>query len=500
MKKNKASSFLFNTLIILISGFFIKLLGLINRIFITRTLGPENINLYIMSFPTIMLFISISGMSLYVSISKLVAESVKTKQYSPKIILKKAFLLSISVSVITSIIFLILLKPLTHNLLKNDDLYFPLLSTLLLIPLVGISDGLKGYFNGLKMMKFSATANMIEQLARIFFSITILLITHPYGPKVATFSCLLAMSIGEAASIIYLLIRIKKIGIIHYDNTTGELKAVVDIAVPTTFSRLIGNFTFFLEPIIYVWILSKLCYPHESIEKSYTIVNAYTISLLTIGSFVSIALSTTVVPGISENYVIKCFDKVNYYIKKTLICALIPGIFITIILFYFPSDIMKLIYGTTLGTSDIKLFVFFFLPYYLQAPLVAIYQAMGKSKDLFILSTIFDCLRLLLIVLLSMVPFISYSSLMIATTITLDLSFIIIFFKVIKLSKLKIDFNQSFSLVLISIFIFSLTALLKMINFPFIITIIIVGIIYLLCCHLFKLINFKAFFDKNNYK
>ncbi|MDD7315387.1 MAG: stage V sporulation protein B, partial [Bacilli bacterium] len=64
MKKNKASSFLFNTLIILISGFFIKLLGLINRIFITRTLGPENINLYIMSFPTIMLFISISGMSL----------------------------------------------------------------------------------------------------------------------------------------------------------------------------------------------------------------------------------------------------------------------------------------------------------------------------------------------------------------------------------------------------------------------------------------------------
>ena len=53
------TSFFFNTLIILITGFVIKALGLINRIFITRILGSSGMTLYIMSFPTIMLFINI---------------------------------------------------------------------------------------------------------------------------------------------------------------------------------------------------------------------------------------------------------------------------------------------------------------------------------------------------------------------------------------------------------------------------------------------------------
>lgn len=487
------TSFFFNTLIILITGFIIKALGLINRIFITRILGSSGMTLYIMSFPTIMLFINISCMGLNITISKLVAESLKTKLLSPKLLLKKAIVISLITSIITIIAFILFLYPLTHFLLKNDNLFFPLLSTVFLIPLVGISDSLKGYFNGLKQMKYSSTANLIEQISRIVFSISVLYITIPYGIKIATFFCLLSLSVGELTSIFYSLLKIKKLKIIHYQNTNGELKAILRICVPTTLSHLVGNFTYFLEPIVYVWILSILTYQQTQIEEAYTIANAFTLSLLTLGSFVSTALATTVVPSISESNATKDMAKVNYFIKKTIIFSLIPGLFITIILFFYPNDIMHFIYNTTKGASDVKKYVFFFLPYYLQVPLSAIYQALGKAKSLFKISSFFNILRILLIIILSLIPSINFDSLIVATFVTLILNFFVIFFKIKKLTSLNVSFHQSLNLLIIFGFCFALVLFFNTINLNFYISIIVSFIVYILSCYKFQLINIKSF-------
>lgn len=490
--KINENSFFYNTFIILLTGFIIKFLGLINRIFITRTLGVSGMTLYIMSFPTIMLFINISSMGLNISISKLVSESIKTKQYSPSILLKKALLIAIACSVITIIIFLLFLYPLTHYLLKNDNLFFPLLSTVFLIPLVGISDSLKGYFNGLKLMKYSSSSNLIEQITRIVFSIICLYITIPYGVKTATFFCLLSLSIGEVSSIIFSLIKLKKIKVIHYQKTKGELQAILKISIPNTLSHLVGNFTYFLEPIIYVWILTILDYPHLKIESTYTIVNAYTISLLTIGSFVSNALATTIVPSISETMATNNLNAVNYYIKKSLIFSLIPGLFITIILFFYPSELMELIYSTKEGALNVKLYVFLFIPYYIQAPLSSIYQSLGKSKSLFKITSFFNVTRLLLIILFSVIKTINYQSLMLATTITMLCYILVIFIKIKKLTSFRVSFHNSINLILIFVFSFFSILLCKILNLNYLISIIIIGAIYLFWCYKCNLINIKS--------
>ena len=177
-KRHNSDSFFLSTLIIIVSGFVIKLLGLINKITMTRMLGTNGMRLYILSFPTIMLFVSISGFSLYITISKLVAESVITKRYSQKKILSESFKLSFLISLIVDIIYFSMLKPLVIYFLKDEDLYFPLLTALLLIPLVGISDGLKGYFNGLKNTMTVAIGNLSEQVARIFLVLPYFLLPY----------------------------------------------------------------------------------------------------------------------------------------------------------------------------------------------------------------------------------------------------------------------------------------------------------------------------------
>lgn len=486
-------SFFFNTLLILITSFIIKILGLINRIFITRILGSDGISLYILSFPTIMLFISISGFSLNVTISKLVAESVKNRQLSPKVILKQAIKLSLIISAFTIGLFFLILNFLVNDLLKNPDLAFPLLSTVFLIPLVGISDALRGYFNGLKEMKHSSISNLLEQVFRIIFSIGFLFIMLPFGYVKATFFCLLAMSVGEIASIIYCLFVFKRYAIIHYDNTHGEMKEILRMSIPTTMSRLIGNFTYFLEPIVFLAILTFLNYQKDVINHSYTVLNAYTISLLTLGSFCSLAIATTIVPTIAESWVIKNTYSVNYYIKKALQFSLIPAIVITVLLFFYADQFMLFVYGTTQGARDVSMYAFFFLPYYIQAPICAIYQALGKSKQLFIISVIFNFARIALIVVLAFIPSINLQSLLWATFITLDLYCLIIFVNVKKLTRFQISFSNSLNLLIAFLGIFVMGLVSKLINLTSIASIILIIITYFVLVWRMNLLDIMSF-------
>ena len=85
------NSFFKNTFILIISNFIIKILGLLNRVLLTRLLGHEGISLYILCLPTIILFISLCGFSLNTAVAKVVAMNNVSKKYTNKQILHQAF-------------------------------------------------------------------------------------------------------------------------------------------------------------------------------------------------------------------------------------------------------------------------------------------------------------------------------------------------------------------------------------------------------------------------
>ncbi len=500
MNKKNNNTFFINTLIIIFTNFIVKMLGLINKIAITRLLGTNGMSLYILSFPTIMLFISISGFSLNITISKLVSEAIVSRKYSPKKLMKKACLYSFVLSFLVAMIYLIFLKPLTTYFLKNEDLFFPLLAGTPLIMLVGISDGLKGYFTGIKKMNISSFGNLIEQIGRITFSLLFIYIMLPYGIIWATFFCLLSLSFGEICAIIYSLIKIKKYPLEDYTNTKNEGKAILAMAIPTTTSRLIGNFTYFLEPIFYTTILSYIGYQVTDIQTQYTILDAYTIPLLTFISFLPFAVSTAMIPSISEASTLHKTYSLHYYIRKSLTFCLIPSIILAINLFLFAKEYMNLIYGTTEGSNYIKYLTFLFICYYLHIPIVAILQASGYAKKVFITSSFIHIIRLILLVILSFIPTIGLNSILFATTITMILGFIINFYQLIKLTNFKFNFSAIFSIFLISITGFCIAIVLKKVNVNYLFVLCITSILVLGLAIWQKLIwieSFKNLFLKN---
>ncbi len=491
------NSFFINTLVVTISGFLIKALGLLNRIIITRMLGTEGMSLYILAFPTIMLLITMSSLSMNITISKLVAENLKTRELSPKLLIKKGLKITTIASLFTIFTLLIIIKPLTSIFLKNANLFYPLLVTIFLIPLVGISDTLKGYYNALKQMTTTALAQLLEQVARITFSILAIIILAPYGIVIATTFTLLALSVGEAFSIIYLLVKLRKQPLIDFESTGNEQKEILKMAIPTTATRLVGSFSYFLEPIVYTMILIFIGYSEANIQTSYTIINGYAIPLLTIASFLSIGLSTTIIPSISEAHAQKKTGSINYLIQKILLFSLIPGILIAIILTIYAFEYMQLIYGTTSGATYVSKYAFLFITYYLTMPITSIMQALGKARVLFVVSTFFNILRIILIMGLSFFDFINLDSIFFAIIITLILNTIVNIIIVVKTTKYRFNYHNIINIMLISTFTLGLTFLLKNVtSLNYLLVSTIVSAVYLILNYTFGLLDVESFKKK----
>ena len=465
-----------NTLIIISTGFIVKIIGMLGKIITTRVLGLDGMSKYALSFPTLLLFVNIAGFSMNNTMSKLVSEAIATKQYSPKILLKKGIKTTLFVSSICIIIYLLSLKTITNIFLKDQELSIPLLFGTFLIPLVGISDALRGYFNGLKEVKTASISLFLEQLFRTTFSLIGIIIGIKYSIIFATATLYLALSIGELSSIIYCLIKLGSKKPIHYTNTVGEQKIITKTSSYLTLSKIIGSISYFLEPIIYTNILLYLNYETNFIHNSYTTIDVYTIPLLTIISFIPFSLSTAIIPHISESFVNNEKNKLIFYLKKAFFSTLFPAMIFLLIIYFYSNELMNLLFKTTKGANLAKNASIFFIFYYLNIISSSILQALGRVKFILFNSILNNILRLLLILVLPFFPIINVNSIFYSIIICIIISAIINLSLVIKTTQFKIPLKNLFKYLVIFILSFlSLTLFFHFnINYLLSITIIII--------------------------
>lgn len=440
-----------NTIILIITSLIIRILSLINRIVLTRLLGNEGISLYVISLPSIMLFMSIAGFSINIVLAKIVSENEVTKKYSDKQIIKKAILIGIITSLITAVILLIIINPLVYYGLKQPKTFYPILSCILFLPLVAFNNTIRGFFNGKNRINISAYANLIEQISRIIISMILLYIFIPYGIIVAVTIAIISMGIGELISLIYSILYLRKEKFIVSEINNSPTKEIIQLSLPTTLTRLIGNFTVFLEPIIYTFALTILKFTSDDILYKYSAITAYAIPLITLCSFISQSLATAIIPNISKANALNNCNEINYYIKKACILSIVPGILVSILITSYGYQYMNLVYKTDIGADYVTRLGALFIVYYIHSPLMAIMQALGRQKFLFNFNLITSIIKLALIFALSFVSFISYDSLMYATLIVTTISTMYIYFYLKNTYKFSYAFSDKFNIVLLTI-------------------------------------------------
>ena len=373
------SNFIKSTIILVIGGSISKILGMVIKIALTRNIGENGIGLYMLILPTFNLFITLCTMGMPISISKLVSER--------KINSKRLILSLIPISLLFNlflIIMLFIISPYISNyLLSNKDTYYPIMAIGLTLPFICISSIIKGYFFGKERMFPHSLATIIEQIVRLLLIMYMIPKLMIYKINIVITFVVLINILSEFSSIICLLFFLpkgNKITINDFKYNKQNLKDTLDISIPTTGSRLIGSFTYFLEPIILTYILLKVGYNNSYITLEYGIINGYVYPLLLLPSFFTLAISNAILPIISNYYSLKKYNMIRKKIKQAILLSLSIGIPITLIFIIIPDIPLKFIYNTSSGINYIRYLAPIFLLYYIQAPLTATMQGMGFAK------------------------------------------------------------------------------------------------------------------------
>lgn len=392
--------FIKSTIILLIGGFFTKILGMIIKIVMSRMIGTEGLGLYMLILPTFSLFIGLSQFGMPIALSKLIAEDKKNNK---KLFFSVLFVV-LCINIFLIILIILFAPILSNKLLHNPDTYYGILAIALVIPFTSISSICRSYFFGKEKMIPHVTSNLLEDIVRLLLMIIGIPFFRDKGLSFAVCYIILSNIISEGVSILVLFLFLPKKVIIKKNDLLPSkvyIRESLSIGIPNTTGRLIGSVGYFLEPIILTSTLLFMGYSKSFITREYGILSGYVMPLLLLPSFFTNAISQALLPVISREYANGRIINVKRKIKQAIFISLMIGIPVTIFFIWFPTFFLKLIYHTTAGKNYIRILAPICLFQYIQSPLSSALDAMGKSRDSMIGTTLGMIVRTSLLFLLS---------------------------------------------------------------------------------------------------
>ena len=400
--KNK---FIKSTLILMIGTCITKILGFILKIIFTRLI-KDGINIYALIMPTYSLLVAISSLGLPYAISQIMARN----NYRGIKVISSIIPITLLFNILIIIITYLSAPLLANKLLNNPDTYYPLIAISFALPFTSISGIIKGYYFGKQNMTPNAISNIIENITRIILTIIFIPILMKESTiKAVTFYIIISGICEIIQIIIYLIFAPKNLHITLHDIKPDIplMKETLSISIPSISSRLIGNISYFLEPILLTNILLFIGYSNNFIISEYAIYNTYVIPILTLPSFITLSLNTTLIPEVSKNYNNK--EHIKRLLKKIIKISLIIGIIFCTILYFKGDLLLKLIYNTNNGYEYIKFLSLIFPLFYIEGPLISTLQGLGLSKYTFKVTTIGCIIKNISIIIFSLLSIGIYS-------------------------------------------------------------------------------------------
>lgn len=363
-----------STLLLMASTVITKFLGFIISTLFKRII-KDGISIYALIMPTVSLISAIASLSMPYAISIIVSRG----KYKSKEILTNIVPITILIDIIIITIFISICPFISNNLLKNQNTLIPLITYSLIIPLQTISGILKGYYFGKQNMLPSSISNVLEQVLRL----TLIILIIPSLYKQSVIKAIVGFIIITGASeilqiIIYLIMLPKKINIKNIKVNNNVIKDTLNIAVPNTTGKIIGNICYFLEPIILTNILLLNNYSYDYIVTEYAVYNSYVIPLLCMPTFITQTINTSCMPVISKN--INDKKKVKSLLRKCILLLLFVGYITCIFIYMNASTLLSFIYNTTKGIPYIKLLSIIFPLFYIESFLQMSLNSLNQNK------------------------------------------------------------------------------------------------------------------------
>jgi stage V sporulation protein B len=391
-----------NTLILTITGFIVKIIGFVYRIYIANSIGAEGMGLYQLVLPVYNLVLLGLTAGVGIAVSRLVAEeTAKGKDNNSKRIAFVAGSATFIAAVIIVSLMMLNLDFFVNIFVGDIRTKTSLMYLLPAIPFIAAMTSLKGYFYGIQEVVPNALSQIAEQITKLFVIIAIADI-FSYGDfeRKCLFATIGLIS-GELANVIVVyiafILKRKPIGTAGKKSVMRKRdigKSILKISLPITANRLILSLLGTVEFILIPQRLAMYGFTTTEALSEYGKLTGMAAPVVYFPSMLTGALATALVPAIAEAVAMKRITAANRQISRSIRLTLVFGFLFTSLFVSFSTDIADLIYpGQNVGPMLFLLsFTGVFL--YVQQTLLGVLNGLGKETITLKHSMITSILRL----------------------------------------------------------------------------------------------------------
>lgn len=351
--------FLFNGILLTITGLVMKAIGMFFNVYISNKIGTEAVGLYQLIMSVYMFAITLANSGINLATTRIVSEQ---DAFGMDAGIKKAMRKCLSYSLVMGCLAGVLLFSFSSFIatyylhLKISPM--PLRILALSLPFLSLSSCMNGYFSALRKVKKTVCAQVLEEFLKISLISFLLNYFMPSGLEYACISLVLGSTISEILSFLFLFFLFwmdkKKLTTPSYKDT-NYTKQILKIAMPISFTSYVRSGLSTLKQLLIPLGLEKSGLSCESALSSYGIINGMVMPLIMFPcSFIS-SFSSLLIPEFSYMNA-KCeTQKMNFVLNRILKICFIFSFLIMGIFWCFSTELNNIIYPNVDISFYIKL-------------------------------------------------------------------------------------------------------------------------------------------------
>jgi len=201
---NRFKKFVLNTLLLIISSLFFRVVSLFFNIYISNKIGTEALGVFSLIMSVYMFGITFACSGINIATTKAVAEefSLYGKEKAKKVA-NKCIKISFFTGFLASLLFFIfsdfIVSVCLHDKISVNVIYIIALA----LPFIAMSASINGYFSGLGKVHKNVSSKFLEQIIKIGVTSYLISLLFPNTLEYACYSLILGDVISEVGSFIY---------------------------------------------------------------------------------------------------------------------------------------------------------------------------------------------------------------------------------------------------------------------------------------------------------
>jgi stage V sporulation protein B len=312
-----SSAFVRGAAILAVAGILARVIGAVFRIVLAAILGDEGIGLYQYAYPIYSTLLVISTAGIPVAVSKIMAEKIALHDYREAMrVFRIAFVILTLSGLLITLVLLFGADYIARVVVKDAKALYPIMAIAPAIFFVTIMASLRGFFQGQQNMMPTAVSQLLEQLARVTFSIFMVILLLPIGLEYAAAGATSGAVVGGLAGLLMLaflywrqknyfkLLAEKQIE--HYPESISRvIGRIFSLAIPITIGGLVIPLITLIDLAVVPRQLQAAGFDLETARALYGQLTGMAGSVVYFPNVVALALSISLVPAISEAYALQ---------------------------------------------------------------------------------------------------------------------------------------------------------------------------------------------------